>query len=136
MKDFTLWTRKEFEALPRPDSFWNNIGEVDSLVILPCKRKHDSGYRLMEFVAIQGGKPTYLLSGCSDVIHFSGIGGYNSTGDNLPEYMRRIKTQTIPVSGWKIDCLPISGLLRIMNDRKMIVGASISDFEIYFIEDE
>ena len=77
-KDFTKWTRKEFESLPAPNIFTNEeVGEVDSLVILPCKHYHDSGFRCMEFVTIQKGKPTYRLSGRSDVLHLSGIGGYN-----------------------------------------------------------
>lgn len=134
-KDFMMWTVEEFRSLPRPDSFWNNIGEVDSLVVVPCDYQHDSGFRCMEFVAIQHGEPTYLLGGSSDVIDFGGIGGYNIHGDNIPKYIGRLKSQTAPVSGWRIDCLPVSGLLRIMNDKKIIVGASISDFEIYFKED-
>jgi hypothetical protein len=135
-KHFTQWTRKEFEALPRPDSFWNNIGEVDSLVILPCKRRHDSGYRCMEFVAIQNGEPTYLLSGCSDVINLGGIGGYNVSKNDIEKYSTRVKSQVVPVNDWSIDCLPVSGLPRLFCRRKMIVGASISSFEVYFKEDE
>ena len=135
-KEFTKWTIKEFKSLPRPDSFWNNIGEVDSLVIIPCRYRHDSGYRCMQFAAIQNGEPTYLLSGCSDVINLGGIGGYNARCDNTEKYLKRVKSQSVPVNDWSFDCLPVSGLLRIMSRRKMIVGASISNFEIYFKEDE
>lgn len=112
-KDFTKWTRKEFESLPTPKSFTNEeVGEVDSLIILPCKHYHYSGFRCMEFVTIQKGEPTYRLSGCSDILVF----------ENMPDYI-------------KIDCLPTSGLLRIFCDKKIYVGSSLSSFEIYFKED-
>ncbi len=76
-KHYTQWTREEFEKLPYPESFHNTIGEVESLIILPETHVHDSGFRCMSFVAIQNGKPTYRISGCSDVIHLGGVGGYN-----------------------------------------------------------
>lgn len=137
-KDFTLWTRKEFEALPRPKSFTNEeIGEVDSLVILPTKRKHDSGYRCMEFATIQKGVPTYIVSGCSDVIHLGGISGVNTSmvHHNKDLHLERVTNNTSPRISWSIDCLPVSGLLRLFCDRKMYVGASISSFEVFFKED-
>jgi hypothetical protein len=136
-KHFTEWTRKEFEALPRAD--WkNDVGEVDSLIILPTRRKHDSGYRCMEFVIIQKGKPTYIVSGCSGVINLAGIGGYNVGEHNfykkLLEY--RISTQTCPRVSWSIDCLPVSGLLRLFCDRHLYIGRSLSSFEVFFKEDK
>lgn len=137
-KDFTKWTRKEFESLPTPQNFTNEeVGEVDSLVILPCKHYHDSGFRCMEFVTIQKGEPTYRLSGCSDVLHLSGIGGYNVGAGYFDEKKlnQRCKTRFVPLNGWCVDCLPTSGLLRIFCDKKMYVGSSLSSFEIYFKED-
>lgn len=130
MKDFTKWTRKEFEALPTPKSYTNEeIGEVDSLVILPEKHYHDSGWRCMSFVTIQNGVPTYRISGCSDVIHLGGIGGHNFKS------IDRIKSQTVPNADWHIDCLPVSGLLRIFSGNyKLFVGASLSDFELFYKE--
>ena len=130
MKEFTKWTRKEFESLPTPKSYTNEeIGEVDSLVILPEKHNHDSGWRCMSFVTIQNGVPTYRISGCSDVIHLGGIGGHNIKSTD------RIKSQTVPNADWHIDCLPVSGLLRIFSGNyKLFVGASISDFELFYKE--
>lgn len=130
MKDFTKWTRKEFEALPTPKSYTNEeIGEVDSLVILPEKHYHDSGWRCMSFVTIQKGVPTYRISGCSDVIHLGGIGGHNIKSTD------RMKSQTVPNADWHIDCLPVSGLLRIFSGNyKLYVGASLSDFELFYKE--
>lgn len=130
MKEFTKWTRKEFAALPTPKSYTNEeIGEVDSLVILPEKHYHDSGWRCMSFVTIQNGVPTYRISGCSDVINLGGIGGYNFKSTD------RIKSQTVPNADWHIDCLPVSGLLRIFSGKyKLYVGASLSDFELFYKE--
>lgn len=125
-KHYTKWTRKEFEALPRPKSFTNEeIGEVDSLVILPCRHYHDSGYRCMQFVTIQNNKPTYIVSGCSDVIHLCGIDGRNNPING------RIVCNDVSNIRWKIDCLPTSGLLRLFADKRIVIGASLSSFEIF-----
>ena len=130
MKEFTKWTRKEFESLPTPKSYTNEeIGEVDSLVILPEKHYHDSGWKCMSFVTIQNGVPTYRISGGSDVIHLGGIGEHNVKSTD------RIKSQTVPNADWHIDCLPVSGLLRIFSGKyKLYVGASLSDFELFYKE--
>ena len=134
-KKYTQWTRKEFESLPYPPSYRNEIGEVDSLIILPTRRKHDSGYRCMEFVTIQNNIPTYRISGCSDVIHFGGIGGLNVYPYKESKYRLRNLQRMLPVVDWSIDCLPKSGLLRIFCDKKLFVGASLSSFELFFKED-
>ena len=126
-KHYNQWTRKEFESLPRPKSYTNQeIGEVDSLVILPGRHYHVSGYRCMQFVTIQNGKPTYIVSGCSDVIHLGGIDGRNT-----PIMKNGIVDNYIPVIRWKIDCLPTSGLLRLFADKRIVIGASLSSFEIF-----
>ncbi len=133
-KHYTQWTREEFEKLPYPESFHNTIGEVESLIILPETHVHDSGFRCMSFVAIQNGKPTYRISGCSDVIHLGGVGGYNwQNSGGL--YGERMKTKTTFANGWRIDCLPVSGLLRIFSNKKLSLGVSVSDFELFFEED-
>jgi hypothetical protein len=125
-KHYTEWTRKEFESLPRPKSYTNQeIGEVDCLIILPCKYRHESGYRCMHFVTIQNGKPTYIVSGCSDVIHLCGIDGRNTPIGG------RIVCNDVSNIRWKIDCLPTSGLLRLFADKRIVIGASLSSFEIF-----
>lgn len=136
-KHFSEWTRKEFEALPRAD-WTNDVGEVDSLIILPTRRKHDSGFRCMEFVTIQKGKPTYIVGGCSDIIHLAGIGGYNVGGRNFDTELlkNRISKHTCPQVSWSIDCLPVSGLLRLFCDKYLYIGRSLSSFEVFFKEDE
>jgi len=121
-------TRKEFEALPHRK--WNEIIICNSLIILPGKAKdlHDSGYRCMDFVAVDNSEPKCLLSGCSDVVHVDGIAGY---GDNWVEKYNGVPP-LIPPSGWSIDCLPKSGLLRIWpRSMRIKCGEALSSFEIY-----
>lgn len=120
-KSFELWTRKEFEALPYRE--WNEEIVCDSLVILPTRRMHDSGFRCMDFVAIRGNKPICRCSGCSDVIHLGGIGGNNYA----------FNKQGIPKkTAWSIDCLKSSGLLRVFCDHKLVLGSALSSFEIFY----
>jgi len=123
-------TRKEFEGLPRRK--WDEEIICDSLIILPGRARdiHDSGFRCMDFVAVVGNEPTCLLSGCSDVIHIDGIGGFGyrwtDKYDGVPK--------SIPPSGWSIDCLPKSGLLRMWpSSGKIRCGEALSSFEIYAI---
>ena len=125
-------TRKEFDALPYRKG-WSESVECASIVILPGRANdlHDSGYRSMDFVAVDNmDHPICRLSGCSDVIHFDGIGGYGewTAAQGIP--------RVGPISGWSIDCLAKSGLLRIFpHTRKMRCGASLSSFEIYSVKD-
>jgi len=127
-------TKKDFESIPyRKD--WSTPVVFNSMVIIPGKAKdlHDSGYRCMDFVAIKGNTPICRLSGCSDVIHIDGIGGY---GDNWLKKYGRVPNE-IPPSGWSIDCLPKSGLLRIWPcSGKMKAGSASSSFEIYSLKGE
>lgn len=123
--------RKDFESLPHRK--WDeDIGEFDSLILLPLRQRHDSGYRLMDFVAVRDDKPICLLSGSSDVIHIEGIGGYGL--DWLEKYngFPALVTPT----GWNIDCLPTSGLLRMFCDGRIRVGEGLSSFEIYQVKRE
>ena len=47
VRSFEYWTNKELEALPARE--WNeDIGEFDSLIILPTKHLHDSGFWCMD----------------------------------------------------------------------------------------
>lgn len=118
--------RREFEALP--DREWNkDIGEFDSLIILPSRRLHDSGYRCLDFVAVKGDTPICKLSGCSDVIHIDGFGGFGF------DWLHRYNgcPHLVPPIGWSIDCLAKSGLFRLFHHGKMVAGSTLSSFEIY-----
>jgi len=121
-------TRKEFDALPER-KWGEDIGEFDSLVILPGRAKdmHDSGFRCMDFVAVRQAEPICRLSGCSDVVHINGIGGYGKNwgckGGGVPK--------TIEPISWSIDCLAKSGLLQLFCRHKLEAGEALSSFELY-----
>ena len=73
--DITTMTRKQFEAVPHIEDGTQLI--FGSLVILPTRRKHDSGYRCLDFVACEKGEPLYRLAGGSDVLN---LGWYRRLG--------------------------------------------------------
>lgn len=127
-KNINEMTIKEFRELPGRG--WNeDIGEFNTLVILPGDGRslHDSGYRCMDFVAVRGSEPISRLSGCSDVIHIDGIGGYGRKIQNIGK--------AIMPNSWSIDCLPKSGLLRLFCQKSIICGEALSSFEVYTKED-
>lgn len=120
------WTRKELEALPYRKK-WNETITCGSVVILPLRGLHGSGYRLMDFIAVdRHGVPICKLSGCSDVLHIEDIGGFgyewSSRYDSVP--------QTVPATGWSFDCLPKSGLLRLFCDKDIVCEAALSSFSV------
>ena len=122
--DITKMSKEDFLAVPERTSFNDNIGLFYSLVIIPMDYLHDSGFRCMDFVAVDiTGEPICRLSGCSDVINFDGLGGYGK------EFVPGEKSR--PIEGWRIDCLPC-GLLRIFCNGWIEAGHAISDFSIYW----
>ena len=98
IKSVEYWTRKEFDDLPLIEWKENKV-EFDSLVILPTRHIHDSGYRCMDFVAVAKNKPLYRLSGWSDVIHIDGIAGFGYDWLNL---YNRCPEMIKPIA-WSID---------------------------------
>ena len=62
------------------------------------------------------------MSGCSDIIHLDGVGGYGKR--------ETVNTLLIPPKGWCIDCLE-SGLIRIFSERKLKSGAVLPWFELF-----
>ena len=128
--DISEMTVKQFRELKHRK--WDEEIIFDCLIILPGSGRkhelHDSGYRCMDFVAVNRDKPLCLLSGCSDVIHINGIGGFGYKW--LDKYGGYPKT--IPPVAWSIDCLAKSGLLRLFTGSgKLICGTAFSSFEIY-----
>ena len=109
---------------------WNEeIGEFDSLVIIPGNARdlHDSGYRHITYCLCKDNEPICLTSGCSDVIHLDGIGGYGL--DWVTKYGHI--PQNIPPSGWSMDCLPKTGYLRLWGNSSLTSGIDLSSFEVY-----
>lgn len=68
-------TKEDFEEIPERGEWSRDIGEFDSLIIIPQNHVHDSGWMCMDFVAVnKDGEPICRLSGCSDVLNLDGIG--------------------------------------------------------------
>ena len=99
----------------------DRIKECDSIVIIPTNEYHDSGYRCMEFIFCNKGEPFAKSFGGSDVLHLNGIGGYGRFNEDIPRLM--------PVTDWKLDCLPC-GYLRLFS-RYKLSAEGISDFSVY-----
>ena len=117
---WSRWRLKQFLALPSR-AYWNSKElPFDSVVLLPTRRKHESGYMIFDIVGIRDNQPVLLLSGCSDVIHLDGIGGRES-----------LEPRSKNIS---IDMLYPSGLVRIFSHNYQITAsAALSNFEIFFI---
>jgi hypothetical protein len=157
MKPLSEWTRKEFEQLPMREN-WSGEIRCRAIVLIPsrlcpvwferlcalwsrirgesyyyAKGMHDSGYRCMDFVAVnKDNEPFCRLSGCSDVVHIDGIGGMGYKW--LEQYGRCPKM--VPPTGWSIDCLPKSGLFRMFARGDVIATDALSSFEIYAVDSE
>ena len=122
--DVIEMTKEDFLAVPQRTHFNDDIGLFYSFVIIPMDYLHDSGFRCMDFVAVDiTGEPICRLSGCSDVINFDGFGGYGK------EFVVGEKGR--PIEGWRIDCLPC-GLLRVFCNGWIEAGPAVSDFSIYW----
>ena len=117
-------TQKDFRELPLYESWQDTIEDVDSVVVLPERTKHDSGYRCMSYILCKADEVLVRVSSCSDVLHIDGIGGYGP-------YDQRDGTSVVPAKGWTIDCLPRSGLLRIFCSYRISVAARLSSQSIY-----
>jgi len=129
-KDMNEMSRAEFLALPHRE--WNEEIVCDAVVIIPTGRKHDSGYGAMDYAAVIEGEPKLLLAGGSDVVHIEGIGGY---GDNWLEKYGGLP-QSVPPTGWNIDCLRKSRLLRLFARGRIKCGPALSSFEVYSLPPE
>ena len=105
MIDVFTATRAQLKKLPER-KWGDDVAPFNSVIILPTRRTHDSGYACMDFIGCREGKAIVRLSGCSDVIHFDG-------------------------DGWCIDCLPKSQLLQYFNFKgKIKVGQALSSFYV------
>ena len=120
--------KSDFYKLPKIKWDEDMSGQqFDSIIILPERRKHDSGYMCMSFVGCIGGDAVAIMSGGSDVLHIDGIGGL---GKDWLERFPGVPKLVEPKS-WSIDCLPC-GCLRIWAGGKNIeIGSMLSSFEIF-----
>lgn len=82
-KTFERWTRKDFESLPDISELNEKPEIADSLVILPTRRLHDSGYRIMHFAVIVNNKPATRCH-------------YYWESDNAKEYYKQHPLSDLP----------------------------------------
>ena len=117
-------TKEDFEKVPDRQGWSRDVGEFNSLVIIPQDYAHDSGWMCMDFVAVDiNGEPICKLSGCSDVLSLDGVGGYGNYGTGKT-------TIYVKPKGWSIDCLPC-GYLRVFANGALTAGPALSDFAVY-----
>lgn len=118
-------TREDFENVPRRPNFMSYVKPFRSLVLIPTDVEHDSGYMCMDFVSVDDhDEPIERLSGCSDVLHINGIGGYGRWKGFDASLLIK------PIS-WSIDCLKTSGYLRLFCGKTLTCGDALSSFEVF-----
>lgn len=101
------WSKKELLALPERD--WKKISSYDSLLIVPTRKKHNSGYNLFAIIGCNGSIPIEIAGYMDDFYGHRGFDGFH-----------------INVS--------MKGIVRLRNGligRKFFVGANLSTTEIW-----
>jgi hypothetical protein len=116
-------TRKDFEDVelrhPPDAEIW-----CDSVVLLPTNKRHETGYRVLELVAIRNHEPLCRIRYESTNPEYSGIDSVEFVdirGDEVierwdedPKKQRRGTRDYahVKLNRWKMDCLPRSGLFQ------------------------
>ena len=91
-----------------------------SLVVIPTKQKHNSGFMCMKYCAVNDeDEPIAMLGGGSDVCHIEGICGL---GENFIMEPQEPK-------GWVFDCIPCGYIRLFCWGRKLKATQGLSDFE-------
>ena len=125
MMDIYKMTRKELYAVPRRE-WGKSVGEFDCLVLLPTRRKHDSGYGIIDAVACKKNEPLFIVTCGADVLNIEGIGGYGKYSSIEKGYPKLFP------AGWSIDLLHKSGLFRLFCEHGMTCDDSaVSSFAVY-----
>ena len=123
-KDIMKMTKKELIEIEN----FKPEGEFDSVVIVPIKENHDSGFSCMKFILLRDMEIIGAVSGWSDVIHLNGIGGYGKNLENIDDPKNY---------SWSIDCLPKSKCVRFFCNKYMETDKFIgSDFIVYTKEQQ
>lgn len=106
--DINEMTRKQFEKLDYFEDFDDPV-DVDSIVLLPTREPHDSGYNIFFVVACNKNKPVGICYGYDTFSIFT-EDKYNRVG---------------------IDCLRGSGLMRIfLTPNKYVIKPYLHEIEI------
>ena len=128
VKSLGEYTREEFLAM----DYMMPEGTFTDLIIVPTDELHDSGYRCMRFVLVNRGNIVGVVGGGSDVVHIDGIGGYGINGN---AWSILEKDPKLGIVDWSIDCLPVSGCLRLFSSKECVIrdGYICSDF-VFFVK--
>lgn len=130
MTDLNSWTREQFLALPRLRA----DNPIDSLVLVPLgpKARYEwpqrRGHGLIAVVAVQGEAPQGIVAPRSDSLHLDGLfggRGFAPVPTLWPHAGARV------ASGWTIDLLATSQLLRLFCRKPLRVGAPHASLEIF-----
>ena len=125
--DILTMKKEDFEKVPFRNAE-TNLDDFYSAVIIPTEDMHDSGFRCMDFVAVNSSQePICRLSGCSDILAIDGTGGYGLNG---------MLSDKVDNKAWEIDCLPC-GYLRIYPRTGYKLQADsipVSSFSIYAVK--
>lgn len=123
--DIMKMKKSDFKYVPKLE-YKEKIPKFDSLIIVPTNRKHESGYKIINYILVSGSTPVAQICGCSDVLHINGIGG---RGRFLPNGEFEDKCNP-----WSIDLLPC-GYFRLFSRGKLEFGGALdawlSDVEIF-----
>ena len=104
-------TRRE-ELLSVPKREWDKtIRKVNVVYVIPSRRKHDSGYACMDFIA-----------------------SFNEKGKQMIRFGGNCDDVSLIGNHFRIDCEYPSRIIRIWNDRRFYITSDLSS--IYFVEEE
>lgn len=99
MADITKMKRKDFEALPyRKWGEGSNL-KAKNIIVMPHRKRHDSGYNTISFIAVLEDDKLIKFGGCTDAVSLHGGEIYNG---EIP-----------PSSPIEFDILPGSNLIRL-----------------------
>ncbi len=120
--------RNELLALPHRE--WNTSSDYDSLLLVPTKEKHESGFTLIAIVGVVKGKPVEIAATCDDI-------GWSFPTSHPYDYM----TPGLHRMVMRTDCLWPSGIMHVWASGehyfrgRFSVGASLSSVNVnLFVE--
>lgn len=118
-KHLNDWSRAELLALPQRD--WGQSSKYDSILILPVRQKHDSGYNMVHVIGCRPvATPVEIACSCADHLQWLGPPPLD-----IPSFR--------PYPALNMDCLWRSGAMRFWADGwEVEVGLALSSTEVIF----
>jgi len=123
-RDMVKWTQKELRRLPHRD--WDDVAIYDSLILIPGRIKHDSGWQHIIIVGCKKRIPFVICTSCSDDLEWA-----------MPDAVRFGPNNEHSLGQMRMDCLPISKAFHAwMNERQFKVGPALSSIKIEIIQNK